>query len=189
MNKKFLFIGLAAILLNSCSEFYGYQPPAPIYGEGEVTNPYFRVIPSKPIGSVKEDEAEPKDIKAPIAIENSIVPQKNVPTKRVAPPAILALVTEADRSSQSGDFDSAVVTIERALRIDSRNPELTYKLASLRLKQSKPRLAEDLAKKAALLAVNDRELKKRSWLLISEARRQQKKYDGAKKAKLKAENL
>jgi hypothetical protein len=93
-------------------------------------------------------------------------------------PAVLALVSEAETSSRSGDLESAVVTLERALRIDSRNPTLTYKLAALRLKQSKPRLAEDLAKKAALLAADDKALKKKSWLLISEARRQQKNYHG-----------
>jgi hypothetical protein len=82
-----------------------------------------------------------------------------------------------------------VATIERALRIDARNPRLTYKLAALRLKQSKPRLAEDLAKKAALLSAGDKVLKKQSWLLISEARRQQNNHYGAKEARLKADNI
>ena len=82
-----------------------------------------------------------------------------------------------------------MVATERALRIDSRNPVLTYKLAQLRIKQNKPRLAEELAGKAALLAGNNLELKRKSWLLIAEARRMQQNYQGAQDAKSKAESF
>jgi len=104
-------------------------------------------------------------------------------------PAVTALITEADRSRDRGDLDGSVVVLERALRIDSRNPTLTYKLAQLRLKQSKPKLAEDLAGKAALLAGSDLDLKRKSWLLIAEARQNQQNFQGAKDAKAKAESF
>lgn len=104
-------------------------------------------------------------------------------------PAVLALLTEADRSRGTGDLDAAVMAMERALRIDSRNPTLTYKLAQLRIKQNKPQLAEELAGKAALLAGNDLELKRKSWLMIAEARRMQQNLSGAKEAKTKAESF
>ena len=104
-------------------------------------------------------------------------------------PAVVALINEADRSRGRGDLDGSVVVLERALRIDSRNPTLTYKLAQLRLKQSKPKLAEDLAGKAALLAGGDLDLKRKSWLLIAEARQNQQNFQGAKDAKAKAESF
>jgi predicted Zn-dependent protease len=104
-------------------------------------------------------------------------------------PAVVALINEADRSRSRGDLDGSVVVLERALRIDSRNPTLTYKLAQLRLKQSKPQLAEDLAGKAALLAGSDLDLKRKSWLLIAEARQNQQNFQGAKDAKAKAESF
>ena len=104
-------------------------------------------------------------------------------------PAVLALLSEADRSRGTGDLDAAVTVMERALRIDSRNPTLTYKLAQLRIKQNKPQLAEELAGKAALLAGNDLELKRKSWLMIAEARRMQQNLQGAKEAKAKAESF
>lgn len=104
-------------------------------------------------------------------------------------PAVVALVTEADRNRLSGNLDAAVVATERALRIDSRNPMLTYKLAQLRLKQNKPQLAEELAGKAALLAGSNLELKRKSWLLIAEARRMQQDYQGARQAQSKAESF
>ena len=104
-------------------------------------------------------------------------------------PAVVALLTDADRNRASGNLDAAVVSTERALRIDSRNPSLTYKLAQLRIKQNKPKLAEELAGKAALLAGNNLDLKRKSWLLIAEARRMQQDYQGAKQAQIKAESF
>jgi hypothetical protein len=56
----------------------------------------------------------------------------------------------------------------------------------LRLKQSKPVLAEDLAKKAALLAGKDNVLKKNSWLLIAHAKEMQNDTSGAADARTKA---
>ncbi len=102
-------------------------------------------------------------------------------------PAVTALVVAANQSTQSGNLQSASTTIERAIRIEPRNATLYYQLAVLRLKESKPRLAEDLAKKSALLAANDTQLKKHSWLLIARARELQKNFDGAKEAKAKAD--
>jgi len=104
-------------------------------------------------------------------------------------PAVLALLSESDHSRSAGDLDAAVIAMERALRIDSRNPTLTYKLAQLRIKQNKPQLAEELAGKAALLAGSDLDLKRKSWMLIAEARRMQQNYQGAKEAKAKAESF
>jgi hypothetical protein len=104
-------------------------------------------------------------------------------------PAIVALLTDADRSRNKGDLDGSVLVMERALRLDPRNPTLTYKLAQIRLAQSKPQLAEELAGKAALLAGSNLDLKRKSWLLIADARQKQNNYKGAKEAKAKAESF
>lgn len=117
-----------------------------------------------------------------VAVEDVRVPSG-------ASPAVVALISEADRSRVAGDYDAAVIATERALRIDPRSPALTYKLAQLRVKQNKPQLAEELASKAALLAGSDLDLKRKSWLLIAEARRMQQNYAGAKEAKAKAESF
>jgi tetratricopeptide (TPR) repeat protein len=104
-------------------------------------------------------------------------------------PAVGALASAANQSSQSGNIESATATIERAIRIEPRNATLYYKLALLRLKQSKPRLAEDLAKKAALLSSNDTKLKKHSWILVARAREMQGDLKGGKEARAKADKL
>jgi predicted Zn-dependent protease len=114
-----------------------------------------------------------------------------IPLETFAPlsPVVSNLVVAANKNSAKGEIDSATTTIERAIRIEPRNATLFYKLAVLRLKQSKPRLAEDLAKKSALLASNDTALKKHSWLLIAKAREMQKNLQGAKEAKAKADKF
>ncbi|MDD2761994.1 MAG: tetratricopeptide repeat protein [Methylomonas sp.] len=132
---------------------------------------------------------------APLAAPAPVVPVmpavaiEDVALPAGSSPAVIALLSEADRNRAAGDLDTAVMATERALRIDSRNPALTYKLAQLRIKQAKPQLAEELAGKAALLAGNNLDLKRKSWLLIAEARRMQQNYQGAKEAKAKAEGF
>jgi len=193
MKNKLKTLGMMSILVSGCSAFYGYQPPAPIYGTSQGTNPYEDAIvePIQPQQRIQTVVSKPliENKVLPLTVEDKTDYQAPVVVIKKTSPAIIALVAEADRRGRAGDLESAVVTIERALRIDSRNPDLTYRLAKLRLQQSKPRLAEDLAKKAALLSANNRVLKKKSWLLISEARRKQKNYFGAKEAKLKADSL
>jgi len=193
---KKLLLSLILFVLAGCST---YQPPAPIYGAPSATNPY-QSNNNKSIGTSDNEfkrQTKVREIdkpELPVGEEQkskSSVVINNEPAfiRKPLSAASIALITDADNHTRAGDLDSAVATIERALRIDSRNPTLTYKLAQLRLKQSKPRLAEDLAKKAALLSASDTTLKKQSWLLISEARKQQKNYYGAKEAKLKADAI
>ncbi len=149
---------------------------------------------SSPAGApVVAAPSEPQGVQvakpAPAAPAMPAFPVEDARLPAGSPPAVLALLTEADKNRASGDLDAAVVSTERALRIDSRNPTLTYKLAQLRIKQNKPQLAEELAGKAALLAGNNLDLKRKSWLLIAEARRQQQNIPGAKEAKAKADSF
>lgn len=100
--------------------------------------------------------------------------------------AVLALLHEAETSTNSGHLDNAASTLERAIRLDSRNPELWQKLAEVRLRQHQPVLAEALAKKSNVLGNGDTDLIHKNWSTIAEARRQNGDADGAKEADLKA---
>lgn len=148
--------------------------------------PTFRADPLSP------PVETPAAVTAPTPTAAEVMPAYATEEARVpagTSPAVVALLTDADRSRSAGDLDAAVMAMERALRIDSRNPTLTYKLAQLRIKQNKPQLAEELAGKAALLAGSDLDLKRKSWMLIAEARRMQQNLQGAKEAKIKAESF
>ena len=140
------------------------------------------------------------DLPPPVANEPIVEPiappppppePKFEPLSEFAPlsPAVNALVLAANQNTSKGDLGTATTTIERAIRIEPRNATLYYKLALLRLKDAKPRLAEDLAKKCILLAGSDTRLKKHAWLLIARAREIQNNLDGMKEAKAKADAL
>ena len=149
--------------------------------------------PQSPVGAANAQATNQltnqPTIQAPAQPTNLGITVEDVAVPSTATPAVFALASQADASQKRGDLEGAVVITERALRIDSRNPVITYKLALLRLKQNKPQLAEDLAGKAALLAGSDLEMKRKSWLLIAEARQNQQNVQGAKEAKNKAESF
>lgn len=162
---------------NENSNPFGTEQPSDSQTMPETEAPADEPKPAEPVKPVAPPL--PEVTKEPDALEplESFGPQS---------PAVGSLVMAANENTQNGNLDSAVSSIERAIRIEPRNATLYYKLAVLRLKQSKPRLAEDLARKAAILAANDNALKKHSWLLIANARELQNNIDGAKKAKIEA---
>lgn len=262
--KRLIIICALPSVLVGCAEFYGSQPPAPVYGEQPEQQPVPKpsqagkkksktrkskdVVTTQPLndsgtGDIKTEAlptperslTEPVPLTAPVPLdtapaeqpksadtapmEYAPLPQAVAPIPTVPPsppasaaepapapaptltpfeplettgplsPAVGALVTASNQNTQSGDLDSAASAIERAIRIEPRNATLFYKLALLRLKQSKPRLAEDLAKKSALLASTDSTLKKHCWLLVAHARELQQDFAGAKQARDKANSL
>ncbi|MEZ5453047.1 MAG: hypothetical protein R3E93_09595 [Thiothrix sp.] len=63
-------------------------------------------------------------------------------------PAVQALVRQADAAMAKNDFDMAASTIERALRIESDNPELWLKLGTINARQGKHEQAASMASKA-----------------------------------------
>ncbi len=155
------------------------QSPQTLQAPGAVPAP--NVLPPQS-ANLATPAPPPEAVFSSIKLEDAAIPAGTSP-------AVLALVTESDRDRNKGDLNASVVVMERALRLDPRNPTLTYKLAQLKLKQAKPQPAEELAGKAALLAGRDLDLKRKSWLLIAEARHLQHDNKGAKEAKIKAESF
>lgn len=225
--KRLIVICTLSSLSVGCAEFYGSQPPAPVYGgQPKVQKPAVNAQKkTKPRSSAGKEVVKTQPLKGFSEIKPEPLPSTTVPLEPEPPlsepatldalepslpappaaseltpfepmeitapltPAVNALVLAANQNSKAGDLDSAAASIERAIRIEPRNATLFYKLALLRLKQSKPNLAEDLAKKSALLASTDNTLKKNCWLLIAHAREVQQNFAGAKEAREKADNF
>ncbi len=247
--KRLVIICTLSSFLTGCAEFYGSQPPAPVYGgqakeqkpsrgsrakahpPGDTSKEIVQTQPLKDISEIKSEPLAPieRPLSEPTPVETmpvdttpvetsepsaptpalssvvSEVQQRSFPaappsTPQLTPfepiqptvplsPVVGALVSAANQNSKAGDLDSAAASIERAIRIEPRNANLFYKLALLRLQQSKPRLAEDLAKKSALLASTDNTLKKHCWLLIAHAKEMQHDFTGAKEARAKADSF
>ncbi len=103
-------------------------------------------------------------------------------------PAVVALLDQADNQRSGGQLERSVATVERALRIEPRNPRLWLRLAELRLAMAMPERAEQLAMKAKALAVANPVLIEKSWRLIAQARYQRGDTAGAAEALRQAGN-
>ncbi len=104
------------------------------------------------------------------------------PVPREQPAAVVALLGHAEQQANDGDLQAAAVTLERAIRIDSRNPILWHHLASVRLAEGDALQAEQLATKSSSLASGNYALQARNWGLIAEARRKRGDTAGAQSA-------
>jgi Tfp pilus assembly protein PilF len=80
------------------------------------------------------------------------------PESGSAPPAspTAALLEQSRRQSADGDYDQAVASVERALRIEPGNPWLWLELAQIHRSSGNERQAEAHARKALSLAGTDR---------------------------------
>jgi tetratricopeptide (TPR) repeat protein len=175
--SAFLLLSLAACTPPSATRQYDPDViiPPPIRGEVAAETP----------PAVYED-AKPNEVE----VHKGGIGQTAKPLAPVQasadPPAVLALLQEADASSASGRLDNAAATLERAIRIQPRNALLWQKLAEVRLQQHQPGLAEDLAKKSNIYAKDNKVLLSKNWSIIANARREKGDVQGSGEAEAKA---
>ncbi|HET7203946.1 MAG TPA: hypothetical protein VFI92_11315 [Steroidobacteraceae bacterium] len=104
-------------------------------------------------------------------------PPSQLPKERpkVAPatlsPASRALVSQAQAQRKKGDLPGATVSLDRALRIEPRNPLLWIEMGRLRMDQRNYPQAEAMGRKALSMAIGDDRTQSQAWLLIADALR------------------
>ncbi len=103
--------------------------------------------------------------------------------------AVIALLGLAQRDSAAGKPETAGASLERALRIEPRNPWLWHELAQLRLTQGQYAQAITLAQKSSSFAGSERHLQALNWRLIGNARVAQGDSAGAEQAFQRASEL
>ena len=106
--------------------------------------------------------------------ESLPAPAEPLPLPRTAPPvssASRALLTQSRTHQAAGQYEQAAASIERALRIDPRQPLLWLELGDIRLKEGDFAQAESLGRKALSLAAGDPSLTGRAEELIAKAKR------------------
>lgn len=101
--------------------------------------------------------------------------------------AVMALLNKSKDQSAAGRLNEASANLERALRIEPRNPVLWHELARVRLEQGQYRQAENMAAKSNMLAGAKRYLQAENWRIIGEARSRRGDPQGAREAFDKAE--
>ena len=143
------------------------QPPA-------TQSPYRSDSPGKPPPSTIQPPRQPGPNTAAVVSQ---------------PPAVLALLDQAEQQANAGELESAAASLERAIRIDPRNAILWHHLATVRLSQGESAQAEQLAVKSNSFATGSPAQQARNWQLIAQARREQNNPGGAAAAEKRAREL
>lgn len=103
--------------------------------------------------------------------------------------AVAMLWDEAEQARREGRLESAVSSLERAVKLAPEDPVLWSRLSELRFRQERFAEAENLAAKSNSLAGDRRLLRFRNWLLIAEARARRGDAEGAEQARAEARRL
>ncbi len=91
-------------------------------------------------------------------------------SREIGNEAVIGIWQEAESASQSGDYDTAAMLLERALRIEPNEAVLWSELAEVQLLQQNANQAENLAAKSNAMSLDDPLLNYRNWLIIARAR-------------------
>jgi tetratricopeptide (TPR) repeat protein len=84
-------------------------------------------------------------------------------------PAVKELLKQAEESETQGDFNAAAVSIERALRIQPRDPELLQRMAEIQLQKKDYTQALNFASRSYDSGPRVGELCNRNWRTMSVA--------------------
>lgn len=99
---------------------------------------------------------------------------------------VLALLTAARDQEGRGDLGGASSSLERAMRIAPREPQVFYRLAQVRLAQGDAPQAEQVAQRGLTYATGRPALQAGLWELIAKAREKQGNSAGAAEARQRA---
>ncbi|HIP52484.1 MAG TPA: hypothetical protein EYH03_00535 [Chromatiales bacterium] len=169
--KQKILTACSLLLLGGCS-MISPRAPAPVE-DASIGTPPPAKAPSKEESGVEiYAYGAPPTTAIP---ERPPVEQATAPRNTTTPAtsAVRALLEEAEGQRQAADYLAAVATLERALRIEPRNPLLWNRLAWIRLEQGQYPLASSLAAKSSALAGSDARLKRENSEIIARARNAQ----------------
>jgi predicted Zn-dependent protease len=164
--RRLKFLLCALVMVGGCATV---TPPAPIEAPPSVP----------PLPEPTPEPAPGRLPDAPIALPE--VPPEPAPSRRENI-AVASLIERANTDAKAGRLPNAAASIERALRIEPRNPRLWYELARIRVLQGDYLQAESTAARANSWAQGDAGLRSASWRLIAEARQARGDRAGARQA-------
>ncbi|GBC61511.1 hypothetical protein DENIS_2473 [Desulfonema ishimotonii] len=208
LKSRFLLM----IVMATGFAFYGCATPAPpvhsrkpspIYDEQG--RPLWVPPPERTVSQTSQTIPSPPDAPAGVSeyppTEYPTAPSAPKPTPRIGGEtagnagdgqliaAVTPLADKARQQMEQGDLDRAFATAERAIRIDSTNPELWHLTAQIQLERGNYAQAEQLAKKSNLLARGNRELQAQNWRIIGESFQQRGEDEAADQAFRKSREL
>ncbi|MDE0510526.1 MAG: hypothetical protein OXI88_01905 [Gammaproteobacteria bacterium] len=129
--------------------------------------PAAQIAPGEP--APEEEDEQWEELPGPGRAAETRIPAQ--PGRISENPAVLALLDDTDLSISRDNPEAAAGSLERALRLEPKNPWLWHRLAVLKLGQGNRRLAIALAQKSNSLAAGRPELRRANADLIERASR------------------
>lgn len=168
-------------------EVYAYRPPGST-GDGTASGVAAAdggatTAEPRSTGSASAASPSPSSQSSPPVVVAYAPPAPPVPS---LPPAVDALVTQAEQQRRAKDYVSAAATLERALGIRPQESYIWNRLARVRTDQGLYSQAANLAKRSNVLAGDQAALKQDNWSMIAVARRASGDTAGALEAERKA---
>lgn len=133
-----------------------------------------------PPAPVEEREVEAR-VRAPARQDSAgvqVFPLQN--------PAVVQLIEDAHRAEHAGDLDQAAVFLERAMRIQPRDPALMQQMAEIQLQKGEYDQALNFAVRSYDTGPRVGEICARNWRTISVAREHLNDENGALEAEQRA---
>ena len=119
--------------------------------------------------------------------EISLRPDGRAPTEENS--AVVALLDSARAAGEVRQYGRAAAALERALKVEPRNPRVWHRLAMIRYRQGRHAEAEALALRSMSIASADPELDSRNWRVVAAARHEQGDQEGAREALRRSNSL
>ena len=160
----------AVLLLAACAA----PPPAPVEQPPGVPTPPPGVSAPPPGAPAPSPGLPPTETTVPpLGAPQPPIEARPLPEPRPGPKenvAVAGLVDSARSDAAAGRLPNAAASLERALRIEPRNPRLWQELARVRLKQGDFVQAENLAARSNSYAGSDSGLRAENTRIIEDAR-------------------
>ncbi len=106
-----------------------------------------------------------------------------------ATPAVVALLEQAREAEGKGRLDLSEANLERAVRIESRNPMIWHRLALIKLFRQQYAEAVAMAQRSNALAAGRPALQRDNWRLIAQAEEARGRVPQAEEAAARARRL
>jgi tetratricopeptide (TPR) repeat protein len=174
-NRLRLLLSAALLLLAACAS--GPEPvEAPVEEPTAAETPASAPAPeAAPLEEARtyalpDDQSAPIDPGPPADQTGAAPAPASANTDTPSNPAVIALLDSAAAQARSGDAEQAAATLERALRIEPKNPWLWHRLAVLRMQQGRCDQAMELATRSNTLANSDERLLQGNRQVIDQCR-------------------
>ncbi len=180
-------LAAALLALGGCSLFV---EPEGTNVPDVVTRPATQPAQPAPGSNGRPTEISPAPapaVPAPGIAPTPIAPPPPVSTRHYQlGPATNALVNQAHAASTKGDYLTAMSTLERAVRIEPRNPLVWIEISKVRLASGEAVQAESVARKAVAFSEGDQRTSNDAWKQVAMALRAQNRNPEAAAAEARA---